>query len=65
MKTKYSSESKHINISLTPREANILQEILSEYYATVPAGYHSTFAYRLDGTLLRLPAVIQYWRNGR
>ncbi len=63
MKTTYDSKSTRVNISLTLREANILQEALSEYYATVARGKHSILASDVDIALCQLPAVMLYWRE--
>ncbi len=63
MESTYDSKSKRVNVSLTLREANILQEVLSEYYATVTPSEYSRFASDVDTALCNLPAVILYWRD--
>lgn len=63
MKVRYDIETKRVEISLTLREADTVQEVFSAYFAVTPAGRHSTIAEKLDIAMCSLPAVMLYFRN--
>ncbi len=65
MKTTYNSATHRVFIALTLKEANTLQELLDEYYATVEEDAHSKFAQELAKSLTNLPAVMLYFRDRR
>ncbi len=63
MKATYNTSTHRVYVALTLKEANTLQEVLDEYYATVEEDPHSKFAQDLAKSLTNLPAVMLYFRN--
>ncbi len=63
MKTTYNSTTRRVYVALTLKEANTLDEILNEYYATTEEDFHTKFALELAKALTGLPAVMQHFRN--